>query len=257
MKNSVSRFSTRVENYAKYRPSYPAAVIDILKSDCGLTETSIVADVGSGTGILSELFLKNGNPVFGIEPNAAMRKTAEHLLEEFPKFMSIDATAEATTLEPESVDFITAGQAFHWFEREEAKQEFARILKPGGWVALIWNERRLDSTPFLRDYEELLLRYGTDYEKVRHENVAGEIAQFFTPETFKLKSLKNCQNFDFESLKGRVCSASYTPEPDDPDFEPMLAKLEEIFNANQRDGIVSFEYETRIYYGHLSGRPFF
>ena len=256
MKNSVSRFSTRVENYAKYRPSYPAGVIDILKSDCGLTATSKIADVGSGTGILSELFLKNGNPVFGIEPNAVMRRTAERLLEEFPKFASIDATAETTTLKPESVDFITAGQAFHWFEREKAKQEFARILKPGGWVALIWNERRLDSTPFLHDYEKLLLRYSTDYETVRHENVAGEIAQFFAPEKFKLKSLENCQRFDFESLKGRVLSASYTPEPGDPNFEPMVAELEAIFKTNQSGGIVSFEYKTRIYYGHLSGSLF-
>ena len=255
MTDTVTRFSNRADNYARYRPSYPASVIDILKSDCGLKETSTIADVGSGTGILSELFLKNGNTVFGLEPNAAMRLSGERLLQSFRNFVSVDATAEATTLEPTAVDFITAGQAFHWFDRGKAKREFARILKPGGWVVLIWNERRLDSTPFLREYENLLLRYGTDYENVRHEKVAGEIAQFFAPETFQLKSLNNVQHFDFESLQGRTRSASYTPEPGNPNFDPMFAKLEEIFNTHKRDGIVTFEYETKVYYGHLTGSP--
>ncbi len=248
----VTRFSNRAENYAKYRPGYPAEVIGILKSECGLTETSLVADVGSGTGILSELFLRNGNTVFAIEPNAPMRLFAERDLKKFPRFVSIEATAEATTLEPGSVDFITAGQAFHWFDRGRAKWEFKRILKPEGWVVLMWNERRLDSSPFLRDYENLLLRYGTDYESVRHENVASEIAEFYAPETFKLKSVENVQHFDFESLKGRTCSASYTPEPGHPDFTAMISELEEIFNARQSNGVVAFEYDTRIYYGRLT-----
>jgi SAM-dependent methyltransferase len=252
MTDPVTRFSNRADNYAKYRPSYPAGVIDILKSDCGLTETSIVGDVGSGTGILTELFLKNGNRVFGIEPNAAMRSSAERSLQGFPKFTSIDATAEATTMKPASVEFVTAAQAFHWFDRAKARREFARILKPRGWVVLIWNERRLDSTPFLRAYEDLLLRYGTDYAKVRHENVTTEIDQFYAPETFRLQTLENFQQFDFDALKGRVLSSSYTPDPEHPGFGPMLDELEQLFNAHRREGRVSFEYETRIYYGRLS-----
>jgi len=248
----ITRFSNRAENYAKYRPGYPAEVIAILKSECGLTEASSVADVGSGTGILSELFLRNGNTVFAIEPNAPMRLFAEQDLKKFFKFVSIEATAEETKLETGSVDFITAGQAFHWFDRGRAKEEFKRILKPEGWVVLMWNERRLDASPFLRDYENLLLRYGTDYDKIRHENVASEIPGFYAPETFKLKSVDNVQHFDFESLKGRTCSASFTPEPGDSDFEPMMSKLEEIFNAHERKGVVDFEYDTRVYYGHLT-----
>lgn len=254
MNDPLNRFSTRVENYAKYRPGYPSGVIDVLKSDCGLTESSVIADIGSGTGILSELFLRNGNPVFCVEPNAAMRMAGESLLKPFGRFASINATAEATTLESGSVAFITAGQAFHWFDREKAKPEFARILKPEGYVVLIWNERRLDSTPFLRAYENLLLSYGTDYEKVRHENVAREIAQFFAPETFKLKSLGNYQPLNFEALSGRVCSSSYTPERGSPKFEPMLEKLQEIFHEYKSDGTVIVEYDTRVYYGHL--KPF-
>jgi ubiquinone/menaquinone biosynthesis C-methylase UbiE len=252
MTDSIARFSSRADNYARYRPGYPAGVIDILRSDCGLTENSIIADVGSGTGILSELFLKNGNCVIGIEPNAGMREAAELLLKGFSRFVSSDATAEATRLEPASVDFVTAGQAFHWFDRAKARNEFARILKPGGWVVLIWNERKLDSTPFLREYESLLLQYGTDYEKVRHENVTREIGQFFAPGIFRLKDLKNVQHFAFAALVGRTRSASYTPEPGSPNFAPMFAKLEEIFNANNREGMITFEYDTRIYYGRLA-----
>jgi SAM-dependent methyltransferase len=247
----VTRFSNRAENYARYRPGYPAEVIAILKSECGLVETSQVADVGSGTGILSELFLRNQNRVFAIEPNAPMRSFAETRLRKFPNFVSVNATAEETTLESGSVDFITAAQAFHWFDREKAKREFSRILKPGGWVILLWNERRLDSSPFLRDYEDLLLRYGTDYAKVRHENVASEIAEFYAPETFELTSVDNVQHFDFESLKGRTCSSSYTPEPGDANFQPMISQLEEIFNSRNINGVVDFEYDTRTYYGHL------
>lgn len=248
----VKRFSNRADNYARYRPGYPPGVIDFLKSNCGLKETSIIADVGSGTGILCELFLKNGNRVFGVEPNDPMRSAAERLLQSFASFVSVAATAEATTLKPASVDFITAAQAFHWFDRKQAKREFARILRPGGWVVLIWNERRLASTPFLGEYENLLLRYGTDYQNVRHENVAPEIAQFFAPESFKLKNFDNVQHFDFEGLKGRVLSSSYTPEPGQANFEPMLAQLEAIFNSHQRDGVVTFEYDTKVYYGHLN-----
>jgi ubiquinone/menaquinone biosynthesis C-methylase UbiE len=248
----VQRFSTRADSYARYRPGYPAAVIDILKSECGLSETSTIADVGSGTGILTELLLKNGNAVFAVEPNAAMRISAERLLVAYPQFTSVDATAEETTLEDNSLDLIIAAQAFHWFDRTKTRREFARILKPKGWVVLIWNERRLDSTPFLRAYEDLLLRYGTDYQLVRHENVATKIADFFAPSGFKLKNLENSQHFDFESLKGRLLSSSYTPEPDDPNFEAMLAELKKIFVGYQEGGMVTFEYETRVYYGQLT-----
>jgi SAM-dependent methyltransferase len=252
MSDPLTRFSNRSDNYAKFRPGYPARVIEILKYDCGLTESSVIADVGSGTGILSEMFLRNGNSVVAIEPNAAMRQVAERLLQRYEGFRSINAAAEATTLESGSVDFVTAAQAFHWFDRARTRSEFARILKPAGWVVLIWNERRLNSTAFLRAYEDLLLRYGTDYEKVRHEKVTGEIADFFAPQSFELQTLENAQLFDFESLKGRLLSSSYAPDQGHPNFGPMLDELERVFQANEQDGIVSFEYETKVYYGRLS-----
>ncbi len=251
MANPLTRFSSRAESYAKYRPGYPAGVLDILKSECALTTKSIVADVGSGTGILAELLLKNGNRVLGVEPNEPMRVVAEDRLKSYQQFVSVEGSAEATTLADDSVEFVIAAQAFHWFELEKTKQEFRRILKPDGWIVLLWNERRLDSTPFLRAYEDLLLRYGTDYQEVRHENVAARLADFFAPDSFKLANLDNFQHFDLPALQGRVESASYTPEPGHPNYDAMASELESIFHAHSQDGIVTFEYDTRVYYGHL------
>jgi SAM-dependent methyltransferase len=249
--NSVNRFSSRVENYAKYRPGYPPGILEILKLACGLTEQSLIADIGAGTGLLSDVFLKNGNSVFGIEPNELMRAKAESLLKDFPRFTSVAATAENTTLPDRSIDFITAGQAFHWFDRKAAKQEFARILKPDGWVVLIWNARRLNATAFLRDYEALLLRYSRDYPVVRHENIEDGIEGFFEPQPLVSASLDNVQRLDFLSLKGRLCSSSYAPEESDSNFDRMLSDLHDIFSVHNENGIVNFEYDTRIYYGHL------
>ncbi len=251
MSDSVKRFSSRVANYAKFRPTYPAALLDILNSDCGLKRDSVVADVGSGTGILCRLFLENGNTVFGIEPNTSMRLNAEQTLWNFTNFLSVAATAESTTLRAGSIDLITAAQSFHWFDQEKAKAEFARIVKRNGWVVLLWNERRVDSTPFLRAYEDLLLRYGTDYDRVRHENVEADISAFYAPRNVKQKTLENFQHFDFEALRGRTRSASYTPEPGDANFEPLYSELQKLFQDHAVNGMVTVEYDTKVYYGRL------
>lgn len=252
MINPTGRFSTRVENYVKYRPGYPQGVIELLRDECGLNSSSVIADIGSGTGILSEMFLKNGLKVYGVEPNREMREAGERLLGAYSNFKSIEGTAEATTLEAGSVDFITAGQAFHWFDRERARREFLRILRAGGWTAFLWNERRTDTTPFLVDYERMLIRYGTDYEAVNHTNIDAQvIASFFAPGDFRLKIFDTRQVFDFESLKGRLLSSSYTPEEGHPDYNPMLKELERIFQAHEAGGEVAFEYDTKIYYGRL------
>jgi len=139
--DSIRRFSSRVDDYIKYRPTYPPAVVRLLMDECGLTTDSFVADVGSGTGILSELLLRYGSRVFGIEPNREMRAAAERLLQNYTHFASVDATAETTTLADRSVDFVTAGQAFHWFDAERAFAELARVLRPGGRVGILWNAR--------------------------------------------------------------------------------------------------------------------
>lgn len=252
MSNPTERFSTRVDNYVRYRPGYPPAVVALLREECGLNGSSVVADLGSGTGILAELFLREGCRVYGVEPNRDMRAAGERLLRDYPDFHSLDATAEETTLAGRSVDFITAGQSFHWFDRPRARTEFARILRPGGWLVIIWNERRTDTTPFLRAYEQLLHAYGTDYAQVMHQNVdESSLRPFFGAAGFRLKTFDNRQVFDFDGLRGRVLSSSYVPEPGDPRHAPLLRRLAAIFDAHQLNGRVSFDYETKVYYGHM------
>lgn len=249
--HSTERFSTRVENYVKYRPHYPSAVIDLLQSECGLNRESIVADVGSGTGILSELFLKHGCSVHGIEPNREMREAGEKLLRDYSNFKSIDGTAEFTGLETQSADFIAAGQAFHWFNRDKTREEFRRILKPRGWVVLIWNDRKTDSTPFLKSYEELLLTHGTDYQQVNHRQIDDKsIDRFFLPNPVRKGVFKNEQRFDFEGVKGRLLSSSYVPESG-VRLDEMLKELRRIYDVNQDNGEVVIEYDTTVYFGNF------
>ena len=249
------RFSGRVENYVKYRPDYPASVLDVMRDIAGFTPDAAVADIGSGTGIFSELLLRNGNPVFGVEPNGEMRTAAKRAMAGNPRFVSVDGTAEATTLPDHSVAFITAAQAFHWFDREHTRPEFARILRPGGWVVLVWNVRRLDTTPFLRDYEALLTRYGTDYAEVRDKHPdPAQVQAFIGSERVIFRTVEHRQRFDFGGLEGRLMSSSYAPEAGDPNHEPMLQKLADIFAANQQGGKVSFDYDTQVYCARLAAQ---
>jgi SAM-dependent methyltransferase len=248
----TQRFSSRVGNYVRYRPGYPVAVVDLLKKECGLTPAYIIADVASGTGIFTRILLENGNRVFGVEPNAEMRKAGEQFLHAYPQFTSVEATAEATTLATHSVDLVTAAQAAHWFDREKARREFIRICRCGGWTVLLWNERRTESTPFLRKYEQLLLTYGTDYQNVRHERTTEEIQTFFAPSPFQLHTFDYLQAFDYPALEGRLLSSSYTPQADDAGYGPMLRELRRIFDTHQVNGQVAFEYNTQVYYGRLS-----
>ena len=248
--NSIYRFSSRVDTYSRFRPSYPKQVIETLERDCGFRCDSVVADIASGTGIFTKLLLEHGNRVFGVEPNAEMRCAGEEFLATYPNFTSVTGTAEATTLDSSSVDFVTAAQAGHWFDRKKSRQEFARILKPGGWAVLLWNERKIDSTPFLRDYESLLLRYGTDYNEVRHEHTV--VGEFFDPLPFQERTFDLQQVFDYAGVEGRLMSSSYAPGPGHPNHAPMLRELQEIVDRHQCDGKVSIEYTTRMYYGQLA-----
>ncbi len=248
--SSTERFSNRVENYIRYRPGYPPEVLSFLTGELHLKPSWMIADVGSGTGILSEIFLRNGNIVFGVEPNNEMRIAAEKLLRRYSNFKSINGTAEATTLPLHSVDLVMAGQAFHWFDQEKTKKEFRRIGKPGGSSVLVWNTRRTDTSPFLKAYEELLLRYSSDYEQIDHRHVNETVlSNFFT--THVRKVFFNSQRFDFEGLKGRLLSSSYVPLNDDERFEPMIAELRNIFDRTQQNGTITFEYDTEVYMGAL------
>lgn len=250
--NATQRFSSRVDHYVRYRPGYPSEIIALLKKECGLTGDSAIADIASGTGIFTRLLLENGNHVFGVEPNAEMRDAGQQFLARYPNFTSVVGTAEATTLPAHSVDIVTAAQAAHWFDRRKARMEFIRILKLGGWTVLVWNERKTDGTAFLRDYEQILMTYGTDYREVRHERTTAEIADFFAPSDYKSRTFRYHQDFDYTSLEGRLLSSSYTPQPGNPSYEPMLADLRRIFDVHQVNGTVSIQYDTRVFYGQLS-----
>lgn len=252
VQDPTARFSSRVENYIRYRPSYPKEVLELLRKQCGLTSDSVMADVASGTGIFTRILLENGNRVFGVEPNADMRRAGEEYLAAFSRFASVAGTAEATTLPDHSADFVTAAQAAHWFDRAKARREFVRILKPGGWAVLIWNERETDSTAFLRDYEQLLLTYGTDYKEVRHERTTDEIAGFFAPSPYQSAVLEMRQACDYAALEGRLLSSSYIPAQGHPKYEPMIEELRKIFETHQKNGQVVLAYATRVYYGQIS-----
>jgi SAM-dependent methyltransferase len=246
------RFKGRAELYARHRPGYPDGVVTLLEGECGLAPGSIVADLGSGTGILAGMLLARGCRVFGVEPNAEMRAEGERALASYPGFVSVDARAEATTLPAASVDLITAAQAFHWFDRPRARAEFARILKPGGWVVLLWNLRRKDANAFAVAYERLLLEYATDYERVDHANVTDAvIAEFFSPAAFQVRVFPNRQVFDDEALEGRLLSSSYAPAPGHPNHAPMLAALRSVFDLHNERGTVAFAYDTQVYFGRL------
>ena len=246
------RFSSRVEDYVKYRPGYPAALAGLLESECGLTAESVVADVGSGTGLLSEVFLRNGNRVYGVEPNREMREAGEQLLAAYPNFVSVDGRAEATALEDACVDFVTAGQAFHWFDPAGARREFGRILRPGGQVVLAWNDRRTAGTPFLEDYERLLLEYGVDYREVSMKYMEeSSLSTIFGRARVGTATFDNEQVFDFGGLRGRLTSSSYSPEPGHPNFGPMMRELESLFRRHAREGRVVVSYDTKVFYGRL------
>ena len=246
---TAARFDDRVANYAAHRPGYPPEMIAFLRGELGLSPDSVVADIGSGTGILAESLLREGCCVFAVEPNAEMREAAEGRLGGHPNIVSVVGTAEATTLADASVDFVTAAQAFHWFDAERARAEVRRILRPAGWAVVVWNNRRTDSTAFLRDYEQLLRRFGTDYAQVATTYGDEMSLRKFFASGYGVKRFDNFQLFDFEGLKGRLLSASYVPLAGHPSHEPMLAELRRVFDAHQQDGRVRIEYDTDVYYG--------
>jgi SAM-dependent methyltransferase len=249
----TARFTERVADYAAHRPSYPPEVIGVLARERVLRPSDVVADVGSGTGILTALLLDHGNTVHAVEPNLAMASEATARLGGNPRFHAVSGRAEATGLPDASCDVVTAAQAFHWFDIDPTRREFRRILKPGGPVVLVWNIRRLDATPFLREYENLLQRFALDYKKIS-AGWADEqaITRFFAPSSFEVRGLEYIQAFGFGGLRGRLLSSSYAPPAGHPQHEPMIAELQRIFDRHQRDGQVAFEYDTQVYWGRLT-----
>jgi SAM-dependent methyltransferase len=250
------RFSNRVADYARYRPTYPPALLDLLRGKTGLRPDHLIADIGSGTGLLSKLFLDNGNRVIGVEPNAEMRAGGEQFLHAYPNFTSVAGSAEETTLAIHSADYVAAGQAFHWFDAVAANTEFLRILKPGGWVVIVWQDRRMDEKKFTAAYEGILERFGIEYRKVKNAYPeSSKISQFFEGGSFHTAELPSHQTLDWESLCGRLRSSSFAPTETHPNYRPMMDALLKIFLDYEEHGRVRLEYFARIYFGTLDGDP--
>ncbi len=249
----TERFSSRVADYVRYRPDYPAALLPWLHGEMGVAAGARVADIGAGTGISSKTFLDAGHEVVAVEPNAAMRAAAVEWLGGNAKFSAVDGSAEATKLADAGVDLVSAAQAFHWFDQQAMKPEWRRILRPGGLVAVYWNSRKLVGTPFLEGYERLLNDYGLDYSSVSERYGDDEhMRRWFGAGLRGMARFPHSQRLDFESLRGRLLSSSYAPQAGHPRHEPMLAALRELFDATERGGFVDFDYDTRIFAGELS-----
>ena len=251
MLNATTRFTGRAELYQRYRPGYPQELAHLLREQCGWPPGSCIGDVGAGTGILSCLLLQWGYRVMAVEPNPEMRAIAAAQLGGAAHYTSMDGTAEATGLPTASLDGIAAAQAFHWFDAVQARNEFRRVLRPGGRVALIWNQR-CGEAAFQDAYEQFLRTWGTDYDTVRHTRIPLEsIRAFFGGRGCEMASFSHAQRFDREGLLGRVLSCSYAPAPESPTFPAMRGALDHLFEKFQHDGVVQLDYETRVYYGEL------
>ena len=245
----VNTFSGKAEMYAKYRPGYPKAILNILTEEIDFDSDKIVADIGSGTGLLSRVFLENGNRVFGVEPNDEMRSFGEKDLSGFGNFISVKGTAENTGLEDRSVDLVAAGQALHWFDREACRREFARILN-GGYVLIVYNERRKEEKRVMEDYESV-----TNKHTKRSEvpDIDDDFLSKFFKTSYKRFSVLNEQSLDFEGLLGRAGSASYLPSEGQEGFEAMKQDLQTLFDTHQEKGRITLQYATEMFLGQIRG----
>ncbi|MDD5361732.1 MAG: class I SAM-dependent methyltransferase [Ignavibacteria bacterium] len=250
MKNSITRFTGRVENYAKYRPGYPEQVISALEKNIGFDQAKDIADIGCGTGILSKLFLNNGNLVFGVEPNEEMRANAEKQMAKFLNFISVNGTAENTALATHSVDIVTVGQAFHWFDFKKAKKEFNRILRKDGHVVILWNERK-NTSLFMKALNKTLKTLNQEYEEAE-ENIADKdlLKTFFGEDKMHTNLFQNFQMLDLAGLKGRILSISYVPESGD-EHKRIMNEVKDLFDKYNNGGQVKLEYTTKVFYGKL------
>ena len=252
--NSTARFTARAENYLKYRPRYPRAVIPLLQKEIGLSRDWQVADIGSGTGFLAELFVDLGCDVVGVEPNQAMRQAGDLYLAGRGNFRSLNASAEATCLPDSSFDLVAAGQAFHWFEPGPARKEFIRILRRPGWIALAWNSRPVAMSPVNCEYESILELLDKDYRNVAEKNTrpAAMDSLLENEDSLAHARFPNPQCYSWDQLCGRALSSSYAPLPSDPRHTRFVSALRMLFDRYQREGKLDFWYETNLYWGQLN-----
>ncbi len=249
---ATERFSDRVSNYQAYRPSYPSALVETLVEHCSLNQESVVADIGSGTGKFLTLLLDKQLHVIGVEPNAAMREAAEANHHTSPYFSSEAGDSANTGLANNSVDLITAAQAFHWFDLAPTKLEFKRILKPGGQVALIWNERDTEH-PFQKAYDKMLSQYCAEYGQVNHRNITDkDLEEFSEGSAIQTFTFVYKQTFNIDGFIGRMCSSSYTPTPDTAEGELLIEFAKQLFSEYEKEGVVEFAYSSNLFLFEMS-----
>jgi SAM-dependent methyltransferase len=246
------RFDARADDYARFRPGYPAAAVDAMCARAGLEPGDVVVDVGAGTGILTASLLDRGLTVYAVEPNAPMRLAAERSLEDRPGFHSVDARAAHTGLPGGCARLVVAAQAFHWFDREGVDAEFRRLLPGDGWLGLFWNRHVTGPGTFTAAYEDALVAHGQAYRRVTSsERIEAELAAFYRDPSLARTAWPNPVAYDWETAFGRARSSSYAPLPGAPGFEAFERALREAFDAHQRDGAITFDYETSLYLGRL------
>ncbi len=252
------RFTNRVESYRLHRPGYPAAIVDLLADECGLNESSIIADIAAGTGLLTEIFLARGFNVIAIEPNQQMRDACATLTSQYPRLKCANGSAEATGLPDHSIDLVTVGQAMHWFDLRRTRNEFVRVLSkkdgsPNGWCAVIYNNRRMTGDTFHEGYERILVEFGNDYEAVKHSHLTEDrLVDFFAPNAMRTAVFPNSQQLTLEALMGRILSSSYMPQPGHLRYDEMSHAVERHFAENESGGHVRLEYDCVVCYGQLS-----
>lgn len=249
---STERFSDIVEKYIKFRPGYPAELMYFLKNEIGLNGNETIADIGSGTGKLSESLLKAGFKVIGIEPNDAMRTACEELMGENSNFISVDGSAENTTLNENSVDVIMAAQAFHWFDVTQCLLEFKRILKDSTYpVFLIWNEREFKHDGIMKEYNRLITDYSIDYRAVNHHTLSENTFNAFFKYSYQVTSFEYSQPLNLDGLRGRYLSCSYALPEEDSSYTLAMEEINRIYDKYEKNGEIVLVYNTTVYYGRI------
>ena len=251
MKGADKIFNGTADFYFRYRPTYPEELMDTITKETGLNPKWVVADIGSGTGILSTLFIEHGNQVKCVEPNDEMRQKSLEILSTRGKVEFIKGTGENTNLPDSSVDLVACGQSFHWLDRRLAKKEFTRILRGRKWVALVWNDRVNEPGTFTGEYESVVRRYSKAYHSTGSTVLSSKNISSFFNGSYKKFQFQNVQKLTLESVIGRYRSASYAIKENDPKYESMIGEFSDLFKKYERKGSVEMVYITKLYLGHL------
>lgn len=252
--DNTQKFTGKAEGYEKFRPSYPSAVYEYIRCTAGLTEDSVIADVGAGTGKFASGFLTRGFDTFCIEPNADMKAQMDLRFAAFPNYKGLFASAEETTLPNASVDCVTAAQAFHWFRRSDFRAECKRILRPCGKVFLIWNHRD-ESSAVTRAHGELNARFCSHFVGFSggmSEIDAAQFDDFFLPGTCRVRIFSNDIRYDSaDAFVGRALSSSYAPQKNDMAYDAYAVALADLFQYYAENGVLNVKNDAVVYTGDL------